>query len=333
MEDLTRRLEGLGFNAPSVSRVLELAASEAEALRYLRADRKVTELWSRKYNRPYYQPEGASTTTWDPPPSMLFAECCLDADSYGVSVAQAAAIFSACHRLVAENDALGPDRKTAALETLGRMLHNILACGNAEPKFRSVKKTNARFAKDVLALRGGGDVLRSCGFCANTETYYLEETADLAPLRCCHARLMRLLDRKGHLGTARLVDDDKPADRRREGLPPGFEYQEQIFWCSRCSKPINDGTTRLRTRSHETPKGEFRYACSTCPDYHLCEICFDKLGKGEFQHAHAFTSVPPRESLHGAFGQQPTESNPWGLQLNGASAARARERLRDRTGL
>lgn len=35
-------------------------------------------------------------------------------------------------------------------------------------------------------------------------------------------------------------------------------YQQVIYECSLCAHPINDGTDRLRTKSHDCPKGELR---------------------------------------------------------------------------
>lgn len=35
-------------------------------------------------------------------------------------------------------------------------------------------------------------------------------------------------------------------------------YQQEIYECSECSHPINDGSERLWTRSHDAPRGEFR---------------------------------------------------------------------------
>jgi hypothetical protein len=57
-----------------------------------------------------------------------------------------------------------------------------------------------------------------------------------------------------------------------------------------------------------------------------------------FARTHLMPPVPkpsqvhPKASLHG-IRSAASATNPWGVQLNGASAARARERLKGRTGL
>lgn len=69
-----------------------------------------------------------------------------------------------------------------------------------------------------------------------------------------------------HLNTP--PPSDLPTHRHR--------YQREIFECSVCSHPINDGSERLFSRRHDAPKGEFRYECDQCQTFNLCEQCWDK---------------------------------------------------------
>ncbi|GAX78102.1 hypothetical protein CEUSTIGMA_g5544.t1 [Chlamydomonas eustigma] len=155
------------------------------------------------------------------------------------------------------------------------------------------------------------------------------------------AKLDQLIARRGFTGIAKTVDDfeggTSSSSTSKHSGKPGFKFQQLIFECSRCAHPINDGTDRLRTRSHDTPKGEFRYECQSCkePSFNLCESCWDKMVAGQKLHqdGHTFKTHYPKESQHNLNTSQDDGSNPWGRFTAGSSAARALERLKERHGI
>jgi hypothetical protein len=175
--------------------------------------------------------------------------------------------------------------------------------------------------------------------------------AALAAARLAASRLQQLLDGRGYTGAAEACDDTGESSSSRHSSTPGFRYQTNIVECGACAAPINDGSDRLRTRSHEAPKGEYRYECTACPEgpegFSLCERCWDvhsaALGNtGQsggvasgrpplHPREHAFRTIHPRMSQHGLIDAAGAD-NPWGA-FRGASVGRARERLRERSGL
>ena len=140
-------------------------------------------------------------------------------------------------------------------------------------------------------------VLFMAGWQRRGDTLSLAADAPLGPLQAAAARLRRLADRKGHSGEAVSVkpsgEDGRPPSQYYG--QPGFRYQEQarrgpskqgrrkqhrrtqvwhgrlhgvpslppfpvsqIYHCSACDRPINDGSERLWTRRHDAPPGEYR---------------------------------------------------------------------------
>lgn len=244
-----------------------------------------------------------------------------------------------------------PDRKTHALELLQTVLQNVIHCDNQEPKFRVLKMSNEKLRDGLLNVTGGTEILRAAGFCVHGDQLVLDEGAGSLPaVQCTLARVLRLLTGKGHTGGATSVRKRTGPAARDPG--PGFEYQTEVFWCTGCQKPINDGTTRLRMKSYDAPRGEHRFRCLTCADAgttcDLCQDCYGTLAKeataaadgdvgaGVCKHprGHVFEGHPPRERLHN-LGPQAGQSarNPWGNAMSGGSVGRARDRLKERTGL
>jgi hypothetical protein len=130
----------------------------------------------------------------------------------------------------------------------------------------------------------------------------------------------------------------------RRSTPPTLilpRYQQVVHECSLCSHPINDGSERLWTGRHEAPHGEYRFECGTCQGFNLCQSCWDKHqaqlqqgGPGLHDAAHVFEHHGPQMSRHGASAsRQATANNPWGNAFTGGSVGRARERLKERTGM
>jgi hypothetical protein len=96
------------------------------------------------------------------------------------------------------------------------------------------------------------------------EVMVLPSAAPLTLIRAVAARLERLATKKGHTGQAVAVNPDG-LGQGDSGRPPsgyygkpGFKYQEQIWHCSVCDKPINDGSERLWTGKADAPRGEYR---------------------------------------------------------------------------
>ena len=96
------------------------------------------------------------------------------------------------------------------------------------------------------------------------EMMVLPATAPLPLIKAVAARLDRLANKKGHTGQAVAVNPDG-LGQGQSGRPPsgfygkpGFRYQEQIWHCSVCDKPINDGSEKLWTGKADAPRGEYR---------------------------------------------------------------------------
>mmetsp|Transcript_8652 Transcript_8652/g.14914 ORF Transcript_8652/g.14914 Transcript_8652/m.14914 type:complete len:355 (-) Transcript_8652:285-1349(-) len=304
------------------------------------------EFWSQKYERYYYCNDTTGYNSWTIPKPVQLREWMMDAELYTVDIQVARALFRSMQQLLDTNWAV-PRELWSCVALLAKIVGNISGCGNSNPKFRTVKADNAAIRDKVLALDGAGELLLAAGF-----TFYggVYTFAAAAPAMMMHAlvlvaaKLQQLHDKRGFTGGATFVKDD--AVPGQQGAPqqtawhgtPGFRWQTNIYECSSCQQPINDGSERLFSRSHDAPVGQFRYECTQCLDsqhgYHLCEGCWDKLQSGQHLHTagHTFRTHHPRASRHGMNSQE-TESNPWGVALGqGGSATRALARLHGRTG-
>ncbi|KAG2484705.1 hypothetical protein HYH03_016533 [Edaphochlamys debaryana] len=347
---LEQKLLALGYNADVSKACAELFGNFEEAKPYLGpgpsllASKDIKEYYSLKYHRYYYATEGAPTTSWEFPPHLQLSEWMLDAGISGLPLAACRRLLSAVVWAVQTNAHKG-ERLWSALGLLGRLTANIVDCGNALEKYRTVRKGNPKILEALDCLGGSGEaVLRAAGFveargqagAGGDCLLFPPEGADLRPITLINAKLHQLTSRKGFTGMARDSDDTGESSRSRHSGLPGFAYQKEIHECSCCGRPINDGTDRLVTRRFDCPKGEFRYECDKCQGYNLCETCWDKYQAGNLQpphpREHPFRTHHPHASQHGLNANE-TASNPWGVLISGGSAARARERLKQRTGL
>ncbi|GIL90688.1 hypothetical protein Vretifemale_18466 [Volvox reticuliferus] len=153
-----------------------------------------------------------------------------------------------------------------ALGLLGRLTGNIVSCGNTVEKYRVVKKSNPKIQEALQVAHGGEAVLLAAGFVerpAGGDTLVFpapgpEGEPDMRPLIAINSKIHQLVSRKGFTGMARDSDDTGSTTRSRHAGLPGFRYQHEIFECSCCGRPINDGSDRLVTRKHDAPRGEFR---------------------------------------------------------------------------
>lgn len=113
------------------------------------------------------------------------------------------------------------------------------------------------------------------------------------PAPCSHLLRARIWRRA--LAQARLPHPTHP--------PP---TQIQIWHCTLCGHPINDGSERLWTGRFDAPQGEYRYHCTSCeaagqPAFNMCQRCWDGFQAGTDSHSrdHAFEHIGPRMSRRG----------------------------------
>lgn len=361
MSDLVETLVALGVAEETAEAVDQVARNLHEALQFLgrQPDGSVQphlkqwkEHWSLEWSRPYYCNSDIGYNSWEAPPCFKFAEWRLDASLFpGLSIRKARDIYLALDQLFARH--IG-DKATAALRVLSKLVGNVADCGNSVERYCSVKTSNPAFQSAVWDLPGGADLLLLLGWRHQGEVLSLPGDAPLPPIQAAAARLRRLADAKGHSGDAVATQPDgstagsvaRPASQHYGA--PGFQYQEQIWHCSQCNHPINDGSERLFTRRHDAPHGEYRYMCTTCQGrgttINLCQACWDQFQGGEALHAreHAFQHVGPRLTRHndyygaggGDTGAGSSSSNPWGNRSAAAgSYSRALARLGQRYGV
>ncbi|GFR44009.1 hypothetical protein Agub_g5155 [Astrephomene gubernaculifera] len=316
----------------------------------------IREHYSLRHNRYYYHCKATGKTSWEMPPQLQLSEWLLDAATSGLDVRRCRKLHAALLFAINSNAHKGMALWRAA-ELLSRLTANIVNCGNTVEKYRTVRPSNPKIREALDVMNGGEEVLRAAGFVTRRGAAgagagaggaaggvggsevllcFPSEGADLRPLTLINAKLQQLVTRKGFTGSAREADDrgDTPASRHRG--KPGFVYQEEIVECSCCSRPINDGTDRILTRQSDAPRGEFRYECERCSGFNLCEGCWDKYLAGSLSpphpRDHPFQTHHPKVNPHNIYSHT-SATNPWGVVLAGGSAARARERLKERTGL
>mmetsp|Transcript_34016 Transcript_34016/g.75413 ORF Transcript_34016/g.75413 Transcript_34016/m.75413 type:complete len:366 (+) Transcript_34016:194-1291(+) len=345
-DELKQKLLDQGVALEQAVACSKLFASAQEALPYIGSvqDRATAystawqEYYSIKYQRFYYCNKQTGDNSWDIPPQVLLREWMLDADLYRIDVTLARDTTMVLLRMM-DGSWHRAEALWGAVELMSRVVGNVVQCGNSVEKYRHIRCDNAKFRDKVLALPGAMDVLRQAGFTQGREMVSFPPVCpDMGPATVMAAKLQQLHDRRGFTGSAIHHDDSASsgtaASTSRHAGKPGFRFQAEIFECSVCAHAINDGSERLFTKSHDAPKGEFRYECSTCPHFNLCEKCWDRMLGGENLHdpKHSFKTVHPKASQHYMYST-PTDSNPWGVFLAGGSASRARDRLRERTGL
>ncbi|GIL90687.1 hypothetical protein Vretimale_15773 [Volvox reticuliferus] len=346
MSNLEAVLIARGINMDVARACAQLFGTYEEAFPYIDPPLlpgDVKEYYSLKYQRYYYHCTTSDTTTWELPPQLQLSEWMLDASTSGQDVRTCRKLLCALLWAVQANAHKGGALWTA-LGLLGRLTGNIVSCGNTVEKYRVVKKSNPKIQEALQVAHGGEAVLLAAGFVerpAGGDTLVFpapgpEGEPDMRPLIAINSKIHQLVSRKGFTGMARDSDDTGSTTRSRHAGLPGFRYQHEIFECSCCGRPINDGSDRLVTRKHDAPRGEFRYECELCSGYNLCEECWDKFISGTLvpshPREHAFHTHHPKASQHNLHSNV-SDSNPWGVLVAGGSAARARERLKHRTGL
>mmetsp|Transcript_19998 Transcript_19998/g.50749 ORF Transcript_19998/g.50749 Transcript_19998/m.50749 type:complete len:362 (-) Transcript_19998:94-1179(-) len=355
METIRTKLLEQGVNAQLADACSQLFNSVLESQQYLgsAADGANAyklawkEYYSKKHQRFYYVNEGNGDNGWHVPPPVAFKEWLVDSELFGVDVTVARTVFRQLSFMFDTHWAV-PDALWECLGLLSKLIGNVTGCNNTVDKYRTVKADNPKIRDKVLALEGAKEILTTAGFRRQgagtaAERYEFPGSAGEGLLRTATltaSRLGQLVDRRGMTGNAIAVNDDSPESgnsaprQSKHSGKPGFRYQTEIYECSECAHPINDGSERLWTRNHDSPKGEFRYACQGC-DHHLCERCWDRLQAGHITHTqgHTFKTCFPKESRHGVVSNE-SENNPWGVQLGqGASASRALQRLYERYGV
>ncbi|PNH01715.1 hypothetical protein TSOC_012373 [Tetrabaena socialis] len=220
--------------------------------------------------------------------SLQLSEWLLDAAVSGLDLATCRKLLSAVMWAV-ESNAWKGAAVWQAVAVLARLTANIVDCSNSLDKYRTVRKSNPKVREALAVLDGGEAVLLTAGFEAPRRTggagagaeaealcFPEADAPRLQRLALVNAKLQQLVAYKGFTGLARECDDTGGSTRSRHASAPGFRYQQDIFECSCCSRPINDGSDRLITKKHDAPHGEFRYECESCPGYHLCEGCWDR---------------------------------------------------------
>uniref|UniRef100_A0A7S3VHH8 WW domain-containing protein n=2 Tax=Dunaliella tertiolecta TaxID=3047 RepID=A0A7S3VHH8_DUNTE len=316
------------------------------------------EYFSKKYQRYYYHGEHGQNG-WDYPQQLQLQDWMLDSEMYGLNIVAAATICRRMQELLYDSWAApGPLWKGVAL--LARLMCNVVACSNGIDKYRCIKASNQKVKEDILSLPGASCVIVEAGFVQTGDGSgdflfpspgAAGEQEALKRASLVAAKLQQLVDKRGFTGMATEVDDTDAGlsghgntKRNKWTGKPGFMYQQDVYECSVCASPINDGSERLFTRKWDAPHGQFRYHCQQCEgDFNLCEACWDVFQATtgtvsnsrpmEINHdpTHTFQAIHPRTVRHNFHGQE-SASNPWGVSSNPISS-RARERLRERTGL
>lgn len=331
------------------------------------------ELFAEREQRLYYVNDEVGYNSWTAPPYFKFREWSLDSQLYGIPLRLARDLYETLDAFLARHP---PEVVFGALAVLARLVCNVADCGNSLERFRSVKVDNPKFRAAVWDVPGASQILFMVGFKRQGPSLSIAAGAPLGPLQAAAARLRRLADKKGHSGTAEHVPPDGARGSARPASPfygqPGFRHQEQIWHCSACDHPINDGSERLWTGRHDAPHGEYRYLCTTCEGegrtFNLCQDCWDRfqqqeqaasssgaggsgvqgpaggsssssLGRLLHEPWHAFQHIGPRMTRHNDYyqhgdGGSPDPSNPWGNRAAaGASYGRALQRLGERYGI
>mmetsp|Transcript_16055 Transcript_16055/g.44763 ORF Transcript_16055/g.44763 Transcript_16055/m.44763 type:complete len:366 (+) Transcript_16055:320-1417(+) len=309
------------------------------------------EFFSKREQRCYYRNEDIGEDGWDPPLLFRFREWQLDSESYGISLVVARLLFDSVQSMLSAQPHIGGGTRTpaqVALAVLVKLIGNVVGCDNSIPKFRTLKADNAKIAACIVGVQGAPEVLEAVGFRFDSEqnSFQLPSEAPLPPLRALLARLERLAASKGHTGDAKFNNDlvaesqsGSSASTFRFANQPGFRHQKEIFQCGVCERPIPDGTERLFSGSHDSPKGQFRYECNNClaegTGFNLCETCWDDFQAGRVSHdaAHSFQAHHPVTTRHNPqFASTEVDPrNPWNTRgVDGAARQRAYDRLMGR---
>jgi len=288
-------------------------------------------------NCPYYYETQTQTTQWEEPAHVRRKRLQLASEVFAVDISRLErvdGILQGSHDSSIYSPQAGGqvDNFVACIFTLRRIFENIVD-SPAQDKYRTLRKQNAKFSK-VWALPAVRRLLSEVGFIEISETVALPMAADLGPLRFAASRL-QLAE------AVEVASSSGRAELHREGVMPAglteeearaARWQHSVHHCGRCRAFIHDGSEKLWTGKHDAPNGQFRYQCNQCKDFSVCEKCWDTLQEGKWKHGtpeHSFQHIHPITSRHNTtiHGQ-----GPWG-NFGASISGRARERLRERTGL
>ena len=276
---------------------------------------------SRVRGRAFYYDGETKETTWDEPKEFLELAMEIDRNVIrGIDSKEHERVLRATRRLMHPHTSAECRTWIQARDLLWQILKNVVERPNEE-KFRTLrKKPDGQFVAKVWSQRYPREVLIVCGFRESADAvHFLErDTKSLNASRVALSRLQIAVDAR-----------DEHNDRKKQSSNNTWENTK----CSHCNGEIESGARRLWTTDPTAPKGEYSYKCSACENYVLCERCWDAKTSGvKVIHeirGHTFEHVAPVETRHNTriFGR-----GPWG-NFAGASVGRARERLRERTGL
>eukprot|EP00200_Dunaliella_tertiolecta_P005785 CAMPEP_0202338190 /NCGR_PEP_ID=MMETSP1126-20121109/562_1 /ASSEMBLY_ACC=CAM_ASM_000457 /TAXON_ID=3047 /ORGANISM="Dunaliella tertiolecta, Strain CCMP1320" /LENGTH=367 /DNA_ID=CAMNT_0048928513 /DNA_START=78 /DNA_END=1182 /DNA_ORIENTATION=- len=217
------------------------------------------EYFSKKYQRYYYHGEHGQNG-WDYPQQLQLQDWMLDSEMYGLNIVAAATICRRMQELLYDSWAApGPLWKGVAL--LARLMCNVVACSNGIDKYRCIKASNQKVKEDILSLPGASCVIVEAGFVQTGDGSgdflfpspgAAGEQEALKRASLVAAKLQQLVDKRGFTGMATEVDDTDAGlsghgntKRNKWTGKPGFMYQQDVYECSVCASPINDGSERF----------------------------------------------------------------------------------------
>jgi len=358
MSNLCEELHAEGLDRAVAEQVASACHSREEALELARLIQQDSgqssqkggwrEWFSVKEQRYYYaHGETGASNGWEPPLLFSFRDWVLDAEIYGIPLSQARRCFDAAQSMLSAQPFLGGGKQTMAQQSitlLVKCIGNVVDCDNSIDRYRTLRTDNPKVASSIVGVPGALEVLKAAGFIVDpvAHTIHFPPDRPLHSARVVLARLRRLSESKGHSGDATTNNDLQDGSASGGGNPqaspfagqPGFRYQTHIYQCGCCERPIPDGSERLWTRQHSSPRGEFRYECMSCESFNLCETCWDRLAEAPGMHdtSHAFSAHHPVLTRHNN-NSDASDTNPWGVRRgDGAARARAHNRLMERTG-
>lgn len=191
---------------------------------------------------------------------------------------------------------------------LDTLLGNIVSQPD-NPKYRKVNTANKVLSRDVFCLNGSRELMLQLGFepwlelAKDGSVLVLPATAEMSKLR---------------EGQKRLMEAAETSVKASAGREANSESQK-TFRCSGCGQLV-DQRRRHGPRAdlwQNEKIGGFQYRCLSCPDYALCEQCYDSK-EGRHPEDHEFEIIGPEEPrMKGApmpppVGGKHSRRGPWG---------------------